>query len=64
MVDFPTKPYANLEDVQAADQVRNEHLVPINYYDNDDGFWDEYIAAKRQRQAEAGFITHRFFLEH
>jgi len=24
----------------------NEHTVPINYYDNDDGFWDEYIRQK------------------
>ena len=46
LTDFPTKPYAGLDDVQNADNLANEHLVPINYYDNDDGFWDDYIAAK------------------
>lgn len=46
MVDFPTKPYAEIDDVQAAADIANEHQVPINYYDNDDGFWDDYIAAK------------------
>ena len=46
MVDFPTKEYAGVDEVKAAREKSNEHLVPINYYDNDDGFWDEYIAAK------------------
>jgi len=43
MVDFPTKEYAKIDEVQAADEMANEHLVPINYYDNEDGFWDDYI---------------------
>lgn len=46
MVDFPTKPYATVDEVQAADEMANENLVPINYYDNDDGFWDDYLEAK------------------
>lgn len=49
MVDFPQKPYAGLDDVEAKDDVANEHVVPINYYDNDDGFWDDYIADKEKR---------------
>lgn len=47
MVDFPTKEYAKIDEVQAADEMANEHLVPINYYDNEDGFWDDYIQAKQ-----------------
>jgi len=49
MVDFPTKEYATIDEIEGADHMANEHLVPINYYDNDDGFWDEYIAEKEQR---------------
>ena len=64
MVDFPTKPYAEIDDVQAAAEVANENQVPINYYDNDDGFWDDYIAAKQQSQVEAGFITNRRWFKH
>ena len=46
MVDFPAKPYADVDAIEAARDVANENLVPVNYYDNDDGFWDEYLAAK------------------
>ena len=42
----------------------NEHLVPINYYDNDDGFWDDYIREKQERQYEAGMITCRRWFKH
>ena len=49
MVDFPTKPYATVDEVQAADEMANENLVPINYYDNDDGFWDDYIDMKLEK---------------
>ena len=64
MVDFPVKPYAHVDDIQAAADVANENLVPINYYDNDDGFWDDYIAAKQQSQVEAGFLTNRRWFKH
>jgi hypothetical protein len=29
--------------------------LPINYYDNDDGFWNEYIDYKYERMEKAGF---------
>ncbi len=64
MVDFPLKPYAGVEDVQAADHVANEHQVPINYYDNDDGFWDDYIQQKEQRQFDAHYLSNRKWLKH
>ena len=49
MTDFPIKPYAGLEDIKAADHIANEHQVPINYYDNDDGFWDNFIKEKQEK---------------
>jgi len=47
MVDFPSKGYATIDEVEGAKDIANEHIVPINFYDNDDGFWDEYIKAKQ-----------------
>ena len=46
LTDFPVKEYADIDEIQGAHDMANEHLVPINYYDNDDGFWDEYIREK------------------
>lgn len=45
-VDFAVKEYATIDEIQAADDIANSNQVPINYYDNDDGFWDEWIALK------------------
>lgn len=64
MVDFPVKPYADIDDVEGANEVANSNLVPINYYDNDDGFWDDYIENKRQTRVEAGFLTNRKWFKH
>jgi hypothetical protein len=38
--------------------------MPVDYYDNDDGFWDDYIQEKQQKMQEAGFITQRKFFKH
>ena len=64
MTDWPLKPYADLDDIEAADHIANEHLVPINYYDNEDGFWDKYIKEKQERQQSQGFITNRRYFKH
>ena len=64
LVDFPTKPYADIDEIEAADQIPNQNLVPINYYDNEDGFWDEWIRQKQERQVEAGFLTARTWFKH
>ena len=64
LVDFPTKPYADIDEIEAADDIANSNLVPINYYDNEDGFWDEWIASKQQRKVEAGFLTARKWFKH
>ena len=62
LTDFPVKPYADIDAVQGADDLANSNQVPINYYDNEDGFWDEYIAAKQKRQFDAGFLSSRKWL--
>jgi len=64
MVDYMPKDYAGIDEVQAAEAVKHDPLIPCNYYDNDDGFWDEYIQHKQQRWQEAGMITHRKFFKH
>ena len=64
LTDFPVKEYAQIDEVENAKNLSNEHQVPINFYDNDDGFWDEFIRAKQQAQYDAGFITLRPWFKH
>lgn len=64
MVDFMPNGYAEVDDVQAADVNKHDPIIPCNYYDNDDGFWNEYIQHKQQRWQDAGMITHRKFFKH
>jgi hypothetical protein len=45
MTDFYRKPYAEIHEVEAIEK-EAVHAQPVNYYDNDDGFWNEYIAYK------------------
>jgi hypothetical protein len=42
MTDFFRKPYAEVHDIEAIHEDVN-HVQPVNYFDNDDGFWNEYI---------------------
>ena len=64
MTDFHRKPYGGVDEYPVSIEERNEHLVPIDYYDNDDGFWDDYIKEKQHRSEKAGFLTHRRFFKH
>lgn len=57
MTDFYRKPYATIDESPVSKEEANENLVPINYYDNDDGFWDKYIEEKQGKWEEAGFLT-------
>lgn len=45
LTDFPIKPYSDPHDVYEDPNP----ILPLNFYDNDDGFWDEYIAHKQER---------------
>lgn len=64
MDDYITKPYAGVDEIQAAEAAAHEPIIPCNYYENDDGFWDDYIDWKQQRWQEAGMITHRKYFKH
>lgn len=46
MTDWYRKPYAETHEIKAAKQMSNDHVMPVVYYDNDDGFWDTYIQFK------------------
>ena len=66
LTDFLTVDAPGPDEIQALhcgfDQkgVAAEEL-PLHYYDNDDGFWDDYIREKRSRweSADGGLITNR-----
>ena len=46
--DFLTKPYKTSEYIK--EEV--EEVLPMDFYDNDDGFWDDHLAAKNRVYAE------------
>jgi hypothetical protein len=64
MTDFATYNELGIDDVTAEKcgevkfGVKPEEL-PLNYYDNDDGYYDNYIRYKQTRAEEAGFLTRR-----
>ena len=39
-------------------------VQPLNYYDNDDGFWTDYIRHKQLKWAANPMIVNRPFLKH
>lgn len=60
MTDFYLKPYPHPNDsINYTDP-----LLPLNYYDNDDGFWTEYIQKKQNKWAANPMIVNRPFLKH
>jgi hypothetical protein len=59
MTDFYVKPYADPKEPQ-----EKPLLQPLNYYDNDDGFWNEYIEQKHQKWFSNPLIVNRPFLKH
>lgn len=63
MTDFPTKGYAGIFDVESPEDAA-EPIIPVNFYDNDDGFWNDYIVHKETRWEDAGFLTNRKFFKH
>ena len=69
MTDFYTFEHPTIDDIPAevcGDKnfgVPAEDL-PLNYYDNDDGFWDDYIQNKHRRHERAGLIVRRQFFQH
>lgn len=60
LTDFVIKPYATPDEIQH----EWEGAPPLHFYDNDDGFWDDYIEHKNSRWEENGMITNRRFFKH
>ena len=59
MTDFYLKPYPDPRDPIDAPLIQ-----PVNYYDNDDGFWTEYIQHKQEKWAANSMIVNRPYLKH
>ena len=69
MTDFFEHDYPEPEDKQAlvsGDRFNGEAPaeLPLNFYDNDDGFWDNYINERMLRNERAGMITNRKYFIH
>jgi len=69
MTDFFTMDMPGLDDVADFDCGETEYGVPpeelpLNFYDNEDGFWDDYIRHKHTRNEQAGMITNRMYFMH
>lgn len=61
MTDFFILPYPDPKQVDA----ETPHpVLPFNFYDNDDGFWDSYIRVKEDKWAANQMIVNRKFLKH
>ena len=39
-------------------------VVPLEYYDNDDGYWDDYIAFKNKLRSKVPLPRYRHYLKH
>lgn len=60
LTDFYVKPYAGPHHV-----FEDPHpILPLNFYDNEDGFWDDYIQHKKNRMADNEMIINRKFMKH
>lgn len=64
MTDFFTFEHMGIDDIPAeVPGVVNVGTLPaelpLHYYDNDDGFWDDYIQYKQNRWEQAGLIVNR-----
>lgn len=60
MTDFYVKEYPNPKQRFGAD----DPILPLNFYDNDDGFWDVYIKHKYDKWGSNQMIVNRPFIKH
>ncbi|CDW89254.1 UNKNOWN [Stylonychia lemnae] len=58
--DFYIKPYQ--EDIYHKEE-QDDPILPLHYYDNDDGFWSGYIQYKQKRMEKNIMITNRPFIK-
>lgn len=59
--DFLIKPNPGPYDVEEDPE---DTMYPLHYYDNDDGFWDDWIDQRHAQFDSAGWITRRRFMKH
>lgn len=69
MTDFFTHDYPDVDEVaaRACGDINfgvAARDLPLNFYDNDDGYWDNYIRDRRDRGERAGLITNRRYFIH
>lgn len=64
--DFYRKPYGgpDARKWDAQQELDNDPLIPINYYDNEDGFWNTYIDHKYKQWDDQQILTRRQFFKH
>ena len=60
LTDFYVKPY----DDPRQEVVTFDALTPLHYFDNEDGFWDEYITQEQNKWAQNDMIVNRKFMKH
>jgi hypothetical protein len=44
--------------------MREKNSLPVDYYINDDGFWDDYIAEKNEKYEQTPLTTVRRHFKH
>lgn len=59
LTDFYVKPYQGLYEVEEED----DPILPLHYFENDDGFWDKYIERRFKKWEEHPMIVHRPFIK-
>ena len=52
-----------MEDIEAEPR-EVEHVQMVDYWDNDDGFWDIYLEQRKGRMESAGMMVNRKFFKH
>lgn len=62
LTDFYVKPYPDITYVKAGNDPNP--AIPLDYFDNDDGFWDEYMSLKREKLGMNQMIVNRRFFKH
>jgi hypothetical protein len=59
LTDFYVKPYKGLYDTLGDE----EPNIPLYYFDNEDGFWDDHIQKKFTQWQEHNMIVNRKFIK-
>ena len=59
MTDYYIKPYAGPWDKIEED----EPLLPLYFFDNDDGFWTKYMREKHRKWESNDMIVHRKYIK-